>query len=83
MKRIREFKPDLLIAGPAFNAGRYVVPLDVMRELEKEGLYGRLHSFLYTTTGTGTAVAFAEKFGREIGEKLKNAGGDAAILTST
>jgi glycine reductase len=60
-----------------------VVPLDVMRQLEKEGLYGKLHPFFYTTTGTGTAVAFAEKFGREIGEKLKNAGVDAAILTST
>jgi glycine reductase len=60
-----------------------VVPLDVMRELEKEGFYGRLHPFFYTTTGTGTAVAFAEKFGREIGEKLKSAGVDAAILTST
>jgi glycine reductase len=60
-----------------------VVPLDVMRELEREGVYGRLHPFLYTTTGTGTAVSFSEKFGREIGEKLKDAGVDAAILTST
>ena len=60
-----------------------VVPLDIMRELEKEGVYGKLHPYLYSTTGTGTAVSFAEKFGREIGEKLKNAGVDAAILTST
>ena len=60
-----------------------VVPLDVMRQLEEEGLYGKLHPFFYTTTVTGTAVAFAEKFGREIGEKLKSAGVDAAILTST
>ena len=60
-----------------------VVPLDVMRQLEKEGVYGKLHPFFYTTTGTGTAVAFAEKFGKEIGAELKNAGVDAAILTST
>ena len=60
-----------------------VVSLDVMRELEKEGVYGKLHPYFYTTTGTGTAVAFAEKFGREIGEELKKAGVDAAILTST
>jgi len=60
-----------------------VLPLDVMRELEKEGVYAKLHEIFYTTTGTGTAVANAERFGREIGEKLKNAGVDAAILTST
>lgn len=60
-----------------------VIPLDVMRELEREGVFGKLHPVLYTTTGTGTAVAFAEKFGREIGEELKKAGVHAAILTST
>lgn len=60
-----------------------VVPIDVMRELEKEGAFGRLYGKFYTTTGTGTAVAFAEKFGREIGAKLKEAGVDGVILTST
>ena len=60
-----------------------VVPLDVMRELEKEGVFGKLHPYFYSTTGTGTAVAFGEKFGREIGAELKKAGVDAAILTST
>ncbi len=60
-----------------------VVPLDIMRELEKEGVFGKLHDKFYTTTGTGTAVAFGEKFGQEIGKRLKEAGVDAAILTST
>ena len=60
-----------------------VLPLDVMRELEEEGVFGKIHPIFYTTTGTGTAVANAEKFGREIGEELKKAGVDAAILTST
>lgn len=60
-----------------------VVPLDIMRELEKEGVFGKLHEKFYTTTGTGTAVAFGEKFGQEIGKKLKAAGVDAVILTST
>ena len=48
-----------------------VIPLDVLRDLEREGVFGKLHPVLYTTTGTGTAVAFAEKFGREIGMELK------------
>ena len=60
-----------------------VVPLDIMRELEKEGVFAKVHPYFYTTTGTGTAVAFAEKFGQEIGAELKKAGVDAAILTST
>lgn len=60
-----------------------VVPLDIMRDLEKEGVYGSLHPVFYTTTGTGTAVAFAEKFGQEIGAELKKAEVDAAILTAT
>jgi len=60
-----------------------IVPLDVMRELEREGVFGSLHNTFYTTTGTGTAVSFAERFGREIGEDLKKANVDAVILTST
>lgn len=60
-----------------------VLPLDVMREMEKEGVFGKLYDLVFTTTGTGTAVAHAERFGQEIGEKLKKDGVDAVILTST
>lgn len=60
-----------------------ILPLDVMRAFEKQGVFAKLHDKFYSTTGTGTAVSFAEKFGREIGEELKNAGVDAVILTST
>ena len=60
-----------------------VLPVDVMRQLEKEGVFGKLHNYVYTTTGTGTSVANAERFGREIGEELKKVGVDAVILTST
>ncbi len=60
-----------------------VVPLDVMRKLEEEGVYAKLHPTFYATTGTGTSVAHAERFGQEIGEELRKAGVSAAILTST
>lgn len=60
-----------------------VLPLDVMREMEKEGVFGKLYDHVFTTTGTGTAVANAERFGQEIGEQLKKDGVDAVILTST
>jgi glycine reductase len=60
-----------------------VLPVDVMREMEKQGVFGNLYDYVFTTTGTGTAVANAERFGQEIGEQLKKDGVDAAILTST
>ncbi len=60
-----------------------VLPVDVLRDLEKEGRIGKLFPTFYTTTGNGTAVASAKKFGAEIGGKLKKAGVDAVILTST
>ena len=60
-----------------------VLPVDVMRELEREGVFAKLYDHIYTTTGTGTAVAHAERFGREIGAQLKEAGVDGVILTST
>lgn len=60
-----------------------VVPLDVLRDFEKDGTIGKLHDKYYVTTGTGTAVANGEKFGKEIGKKLQADGVDAVILTST
>lgn len=60
-----------------------VLPLDAMRELEAQGKIGRLYDYFYSTVGTGTSVANAEKFGREIGEQLKAAGVEGVILTST
>jgi len=49
-----------------------VLPVDVMRELEKEGRIGQLHRYFYTTVGNGTSVAnskaYAEKFGQELVE---------------
>lgn len=60
-----------------------VLPVDVLRDLEAEGKIGSLYHTFYTTTGNGTAVASAKQFAAEIGRKLKNAGVDAVILTST
>jgi betaine reductase len=60
-----------------------VLPLDVLRQMEKNGEIGKIYKYVYCTTGTGTGVSWAEKFGQEIGPELKAAGVDAAILTST
>ena len=60
-----------------------VVPLDIMRQLEREGTIGKVYEYFYTTTGTGTSVGNSIKFGKEIGAELKAAGVDGVILTST
>ena len=60
-----------------------VLPVDIMRDLEKEGVIGKLHEKYYATVGNGTAVASAKKYGAEIGKRLVADGVDAVILTST
>lgn len=60
-----------------------VLPLDIVREMEKEGVIGSLHNYFYTTVGNGTAVANAKKYAAEIAQKLLADGVDAVILTST
>jgi glycine reductase len=60
-----------------------LVPLDVMRELEREGVYGALHDYIYATAGIGADVQDATRTGRAIAERLTAAGVDGVILTST
>lgn len=60
-----------------------VVPLDVLRELEKEGVIGELANYFVTTTGTGTSVGNAKSFGEDFSKKLVADGVKAVILTST
>jgi len=63
--------------------GDRVLPVDVLRKMEKEGKIGSLHRYYYTTVGNGTAVASAKKFGETIAKELIADGVDAVILTST
>lgn len=60
-----------------------VLPVDVLREMEKQGKIGKLFHTFYTTVGNGTAVGNAKGWGEEIGKKLKDANVQAVILTST
>ncbi len=60
-----------------------ILPLDVARELESEGAIGGLHNEYFTTTGNGTTVADARRFGVEWGADLHQASVQAAILTAT
>jgi betaine reductase len=60
-----------------------ILPLDVARELEREGAIGRLHGEYLGTTGNGTTVADARRFGMEWAADLRQAGIQAVILTAT
>lgn len=60
-----------------------VLPVDVLREFEKEGKIGSLSRYFYSTVGNGTAVASAKKYAEAIGRELIEDGVDAVILTST
>jgi len=60
-----------------------VLPVDVLRDLEKEGVIGKLHRYFYTTVGNGTSVANSKKYAAEIAKDLINDGVQAVILTST
>ncbi|MCC7484928.1 MAG: glycine/betaine/sarcosine/D-proline family reductase selenoprotein B [Burkholderiales bacterium] len=60
-----------------------LLPVDVMRELEKEGVIGRLHPRFYSTSGLASVVKNSEQMGREMAERLRAEGVSGAILTST
>lgn len=57
------FDNELVAADPD-----RVLPVDVMRELEREGRIGRLYEYCYVTVGSGAPLERARRFGREIGE---------------
>lgn len=60
-----------------------LVPLDVMRELEREGVIGALHEEFISTSGLSNPLSNTRRMGREMASKAKQLGVDAIILTST
>jgi glycine reductase len=60
-----------------------IVPLDVARDLEREGAVGGIHGEYLVTVGNGTAVSTARRFGVEWAADLRRSGARAAILTAT
>ncbi len=60
-----------------------VLPVDVLKDLQKEGKIGELYPYYYTTTGNGTSVKSSKAFAEEFTAKLIKDGVNAVILTST
>lgn len=60
-----------------------VLPVDVLRDMEKEGKIGELYRYFFTTTGNGTSVKNSNAFAEEFAQELLAQNVDAVILTST
>lgn len=60
-----------------------IMPVDVMRVLEKEGKVGELYNEFYSTVGTGTTEAEARRMAQEIVVHMKEAQVDAVLMVST
>lgn len=60
-----------------------IVPIDVMKDYEREGKIGELHKYFYSTVGTGTTQEEASRMAKEIVLDLKNHDVDGVILTAT
>jgi betaine reductase len=60
-----------------------LVPVDVMRDLVKEGKLGKLHPTFFSTSGNATVSRRCAEMGNEIGAEIKRRAIDAVILTST
>ena len=59
------------------------IPVDALRKLEKQGVFGKLYDYFFTTTGTGTATNNAKRFAEEFLPTLKQDGIDAVLMVST
>ena len=57
-----------------------LVPLDAMRELEREGVIGKLHDEFISTVGASQSAFNTRRMGREMAEQVKQLGIDAVIL---
>lgn len=51
--------------------------------MEKEGIFGKLHEYFYSTVGTGTTQAEAKRMGQEMLKLLQQANVDGCIMVST
>ena len=59
------------------------VPLDMCRELEKEGAFAKMYPYYYMTTGVNAAIPVMQRIGREMGTDMQTEGIDAALLVSS
>jgi betaine reductase len=60
-----------------------LVPLDVLREMEEEGLFKEIFPTFFVTTGVGTTLEHGKKIGKGIADELKRGEVSGAIVMAT
>jgi len=87
MNSMKDAKWDVLHGG--YNTvfmhenPNYGVPLDACREIEGEGVFGKLYPYFYVTPGNLGSISAMQAISREIQRDMKAEGIDAALLVST
>ena len=61
----------------------YILPLHVVRQLERERVIGRVYPWFFSTSGVGTPDSFAKPMGRAMASQVQQAGVAAALLVAT
>jgi glycine reductase len=61
----------------------YILPLHILRPMEKEGIIGKIPDQFHSVAGVGTAVAEAKRMGEEMAADLKEEGVNAALMVAT
>ncbi len=61
----------------------YILPLNFLRDLEREGTVGGVYEWIYALPGVSTPVAVCSGFGRHIAEELAAGKVDGVLLVAT
>ena len=61
----------------------YILPLHVVRQLEREHVIGKIYPWFFSTSGVGTPDSYARPIGQQMAAELEAAGVDAALLVAT
>lgn len=61
----------------------YALPVNIVRDLEAEGIIGRVYPYFYSTVGNGTMVSVAKQMAEDIFRDFKAGGVDAVLLVAT
>ena len=72
------YNTDFMKKNPNFG-----VPLDVSRDMEKEGVFAKLYPYYYVTPGARGLISVMHRIGTEVVTELKAEGVDAVLLVST
>ena len=82
-----DFKGEVAHGGydPVYgnDDGNRILHYDAFKELEKRGVIGELYDKMLVTVGNCMDVAKATRYGKEMAQRLKDAGVQADLLTST